>query len=187
MPIYPYKSTLPLLGERVFLAPSADVIGEIELGDDVSFWFNTAARGDVNWIRIGRGSNVQDGSVLHVSHETHPLVIGEGVTIGHAAIVHGCTLRDRCLVGMGARVLDGAEIGEDAQVAAGAVVPPGMIVPPRTLVLGLPAKPVRELSDEAVAGNREIAARYQRLKDEYGARIGFGNEMTEFALAGDGA
>lgn len=178
MPLYPFRQHLPRLGERVFLAPSADVVGDIELGDDVSFWFHTAARGDVHWIRIGRGTNVQDGSVLHVSHETHPLTIGEDVSIGHAAVVHGCTLEDRCLIGMGSRVLDGATIGEDAQVGAGALVAPGTVVEPRTLVLGVPARPVRELTDEAVAANREISARYARLKEEYALRLGYGTEIA---------
>ncbi|MEM9408597.1 MAG: gamma carbonic anhydrase family protein [Acidobacteriota bacterium] len=181
MPTYPYRQLLPNLGSRVFLAPSAEIVGDVEIGDDVSFWFHTLARGDVHWIRIGQGSNVQDGSVLHVSHETHPLDIGREVTVGHAAVVHGCTLEDRCLVGMGARVLDGAVIGEDAQVGAGAVVAPGTVVPARTLVLGVPAKPVRELSEEAVAANREVSARYRRLKEEYAQALGYGVQVAQEA------
>lgn len=185
MPTYPYRQQLPRLGSRVFLAPSAEVVGDVEIGDDVSFWFHTLARGDVHWIRIGSGTNIQDGTVLHVSHETHPLSIGENVTVGHSAVVHGCTLRNRCLVGMGARVLDGAEIGEDAQVAAGAVVAPGTVVAPRALVIGVPAKPVRELSDEAVAANREISARYRRLKEEYASALGYGTDVGPLAAAGE--
>ncbi|MEM6701753.1 MAG: gamma carbonic anhydrase family protein [Acidobacteriota bacterium] len=181
MPTYPYRQLLPNLGSRVFLAPSAEIVGDVEIGDDVSFWFHTLARGDVHWIRIGQGSNVQDGSVLHVSHETHPLDIGREVTVGHAAVVHGCTLENRCLVGMGARVLDGAVIGEDAQVGAGAVVAPGTVVPARTLVLGVPAKPVRELSEEAVAANREVSARYRRLKEEYAQTLGYGVQVAQEA------
>jgi len=120
MPIHPYKDTRPRLGEGVFLAPSAVVTGDVELGDDVSFWFHTVARGDVHWIRIGAGTNVQDGTVLHVSHETHPLTIGAGVTVGHAAVLHGCTIEDHALIGIGARVLDGALVESFAQIGAGA-------------------------------------------------------------------
>ncbi len=179
MPLYPYRTKTPSLGERVFLAPSADVIGDVTVGDDVSFWFQTVVRGDVHWIRIGDRTNIQDGSVLHVTHGTHPLDIRSEVTVGHSAIVHGCTLHDGCLVGMGARVLDGAEIGEEALVGAGAVVPPRMVVPPRTLVLGVPARVARELDDEDIASNRATAARYHRNKDEYAAALGWGTDVAE--------
>jgi carbonic anhydrase/acetyltransferase-like protein (isoleucine patch superfamily) len=126
------------LGERVFLAPSAEVAGDVEVGDDASFWFHTAARGDVNRIRIGARTNVQDGAVLHVTHETHPLAIGDGVVIGHAAVLHGCTVEDGALIGIGARVLDGAVVETGAQVGAGAVVPPGTRIPAHHLALGIP-------------------------------------------------
>jgi len=172
MPIHAYQGQRPRLGARVFLAPDARVTGDVELGDDVSFWFHTVARGDVNRIRIGARTNVQDGSVLHVTHETHPLEIGEDVVIGHAAVVHGCTLEDGCLIGIGARVLDGAVVESGAQVGAGAVVPPGMRVPAGTLVVGVPARVARSLSDGERATIREIAARYVRLKDEYLDELG---------------
>ncbi len=125
MPIYPYQDKLPSLGAGVFLAPSAELAGEIEAGEDCSFWFHTAARGDVNWIRIGARTNVQDGTVLHVTHERFPLLIGADVVIGHSCMIHGCTLEDACLIGIGARILDGAVVESGAQVGAGAVVPPG--------------------------------------------------------------
>ena len=167
MPVYPYLGVWPRLGERVFLAPSAEVAGDVEAGDDVSFWFHTAARGDVNWMRIGPRTNVQDGAVLHVTHDTHPLVVGAGVVIGHAAVLHGCTVEDGALVGIGARVLDGAVVETGAQIGAGAVVSPGTRIPAHHLALGVPARVTRPLSD----GEREqipaIAARYVTLKERY--------------------
>ncbi len=175
MPLHDYRERRPKLGSRVFVAPSADLAGDIECGDDCSFWFHTAARGDVNSIRIGSRTNVQDGAVLHVTYERFPLTIGDDVVIGHGAIVHGCTLESGCLVGIGARVLDGAVVEGGAQVGAGAVVPPGMRVPAGTLVLGVPAKAARGLTAEQGAEIREIAARYVRLKDEYIASIGRGH------------
>jgi carbonic anhydrase/acetyltransferase-like protein (isoleucine patch superfamily) len=174
MPIYSYLDRCPRLGERVFLAPSAELAGDIEVGEDVSFWFHTAARGDVHWMRIGPRTNVQDGTVLHVTHERFPLAIGADVVIGHGAMVHGATLEDGCLIGIGARVLDGAVIESGAQVGAGAVVPPGMRVPAGQLALGVPAKVVRALSDEERQFIRDIGARYLALKDRYIAALGRG-------------
>ncbi len=174
MPIYSYLDRCPRLGERAFLAPSAELAGDVEVGDDVSFWFHTAARGDVNWMRIGARTNVQDGTVLHVTHERFPLAIGADVVIGHSAMVHGATLEDGCLIGIGARVLDGAVIESGAQVGAGAVVPPGMRVPAGQLALGVPAKVVRPLSEQESSVIREIGARYVQLKDRYIAALGRG-------------
>lgn len=167
MGIYIVDGKTPRLGARVFLAGSAEVSGDVELGDDVSMWFHTAARGDVNWIRIGARSNVQDGAVLHVTHETHPLLIGAGVVIGHAAVLHGCTVEDGALIGIGARVLDGAVIETGAQVGAGAVVVPGMRVPAHHLVVGIPARVLRPLRDEERRAIGEIAERYVALKERY--------------------
>ncbi len=174
MPLYPYLDRLPRLGARVFLAPSAELAGAIEVGDDSSFWFHTAARGDVNWIRVGARTNVQDGTVLHVTHERFPLAIGDDVVIGHSCMLHGCTLEDGCLVGIGARVLDGAVIETGAQVGAGALVPPGMRVPSGSLALGVPARLVRELSAGEREEIREIARRYVGVKDRYLAALGRG-------------
>lgn len=174
MPIHPYRGTLPSLGERVFLAPGAHLTGAIEVGEDVSFWFHTAARGDVNWIRIGARSNVQDGTVLHVTHETHPLVIGADVAIGHSCMIHGCTLEPGCLIGIGARVLDGAVVESGAMVGAGAVVPPGMRVTAGMLALGIPARLARPLSDAERDNILEIVARYVGVKDSYLAELGRG-------------
>lgn len=174
MPIHPYRGTLPKLGERVFLAPGAQLAGAVEAGDDVSFWFHTAARGDVNWIRVGARSNVQDGTILHVTHETHPLMIGEEVVIGHACMIHGCTLESGSMVGIGARVLDGAVVETGAMVGAGAVVAPGMRVPAGMLALGVPAKLARPLSDGERGNIAEIARRYVGVKDSYLAELGRG-------------
>jgi carbonic anhydrase/acetyltransferase-like protein (isoleucine patch superfamily) len=174
VPIHSYRDELPRLGERVFLAPSAHVAGAVEVGDDASFWFHTAARGDVNWIRVGARTNVQDGTVLHVTHETHPLAIGADVVVGHSCTIHGCTLEDGCLVGIGARVLDGAVVESGAQVGAGAVVPPGMRVPSGSLAIGVPARIARPLSDEERGAIVEIARRYVEVKDRYLETLGRG-------------
>ncbi len=178
MPVHPYQGRLPRLGARVFLAPGAHVIGDVELGDDVSFWFHTVARGDVNTIRIGPRTNIQDGSVLHVNHGTHPLVIGAGVVVGHQAVVHGCTVEDGALIGIGAQVLDGAVIEAGAQVGAGAVVPPRMRVPAGHLVLGIPAKVVRPLTEEETRRIAETRDRYAALKDQYRETLGPGYEES---------
>jgi len=167
MPVLRFEDREPAVGERVFVAPSAYVVGDVTLGDDVSIWFGAVVRGDVNRVRIGARSNVQDGGVVHVSHQTHPTAIGDGVVVGHQAVVHGCTLEDGCLVGIGARVLDGAVVGRGAQVAAGAVVTPGARVPAGHLALGIPARVVRELSDGERDNIAAIAERYVRLKERY--------------------
>ncbi len=174
MPIYPYRGILPRLGERVWLAPSALLTGDIVLGDDVSFFFGTTARGDVNTIRIGARTNVQDGCILHVTHERFPLSIGEDVVIGHGAIVHGCTVEDGCLIGIGAKVLDGAFLEAGCQIGAGALVPPGMRVPSGHLVMGLPARVVRPLRPDERSGIADIAGRYLEIKDEYRRELGSG-------------
>ena len=134
----PYKGIMPTLHETVFVEQSAQVIGEVEIGRDSSIWFNSVVRGDVNYIKIGERTNVQDSCVLHVTKGTHPLIIGSDVTVGHSVTLHGCTVKDRCLIGMGAKLLDGAEIGEDSIVGAGSVVTVGLKVAPRSRVLGGP-------------------------------------------------
>ena len=174
MPIHPYQDRRPRLGERVFVAPGARVVGDVELGDDVSVWFGAVVRGDVNWIRIGAGSNLQDGTVVHVTHETHPTVIGAGVVVGHAVVLHGCTVEDGALIGIGARVLDGAVVESGAQVGAGAVVAPGQRVPAGHLVLGVPARVKRPLTDEERRTIGEIRDRYVALKERYRATLGDG-------------
>jgi carbonic anhydrase/acetyltransferase-like protein (isoleucine patch superfamily) len=162
----------PKLGKDVYVASSAAVVGKVEIGDFSSIWPNVSARGDVNWIRIGKRTNVQDNSVLHVTYETHPLSLGDDVTVGHGSILHGCTIRDRCLIGMGSVVLDGADIGPDAMVGAGSVVKQGDTVPPGTLYIGVPAKFKRELSQEEIEAILESAKEYHTYALEY-RRISF--------------
>jgi len=163
----PYRGRLPHVHPTAFVDGSAQVIGDVDIGAESSIWMNVVIRGDVNTIRIGQRSNVQDGTVVHVMHDTHPTSIGDDVTVGHGAIVHGCTIHDRVLVGMGAIVLNGAEIGADSIVAAGTLVTEGAVIPPRSLVMGSPGKVRRPLSDEDVASILEYARNYVRYRVDY--------------------
>ena len=163
----PYRGRLPVVHPTAYVDASAQVIGDVEIGAESSVWMNAVVRGDVNTIRIGQRSNVQDGTVVHVMHETHPTRIGDDVTIGHAAIVHGCTIGNRVLIGMGATILNGAVIGDDTIVAAGTLVTEGAVIPPRSLVMGSPGKVRRTLSDEDLASILEYAANYVRYKKDY--------------------
>ena len=162
-----YEGKTPRLGGRVFVAENAAIIGDVELGNDVSIWYGTTIRGDVNFIRIGARTNIQDNSTLHVEHETHPTILAEEITVGHGAIVHGCTIHRGALIGMGSRVLTGAVIGESALVGAGALVPEGMIVPPRTLVVGVPARIKRPLTDDELARLEMSWRHYVEVKDKF--------------------
>ncbi|MFK2878028.1 gamma carbonic anhydrase family protein [Rhodanobacter hydrolyticus] len=167
-----YKGIAPVLGERVYLDPAATVIGDVVLGDDVSVWPGAVLRGDVNHIRVGARSNIQDGAIVHVAHAGpygpgYPCLIGADVTIGHAAVVHACTIEDGCLIGMHASVLDGAVVKKHGFVGAGALIPPGKVVGERELWLGNPAKFVRVLSDAQVEQLMYSAAHYVRVKCDY--------------------
>lgn len=159
----------PGMGEGVYLAPGVVAVGDITIGDGSSLWPNVSARGDVNWIRIGRRTNIQDNTTLHVTVDTHPLDIGDDVTVGHGCILHGCTIKERCLIGMGSIVLDGAVVGPDAMVGAGSVVKMGDVIPPGTLYLGVPARLKRDLSREEIAAILESASEYAKLAAEYRA------------------
>lgn len=164
--IYAYQGHRPSLGKDVFVAPSADVIGMVVLGDGASIWFNAVLRGDTDLIEIGAGSNVQDNAVLH----TDPGIqarIGMNVTIGHCAMVHGCTVGDNSLIGINAVVLNGARIGRNCLIGANALVPEGMEIPDGSLVLGTPAKVVRQLDERAIASLAESAATYRRKAAEF--------------------
>ncbi len=158
--IFPYKGFLPKIDETVFLASGSKIIGDVVIGKNSSVWYNTVIRGDVNYIRIGDLTNVQDCSMLHVTNKTHPLIIGSKVTIGHSVTLHGCTIRDLTLLGIGSIVLDGAVVEEKSMVAAGAVVRPNFVVPSGKLVAGVPAKVVRDLNDEEMAEFEKSANRY---------------------------
>jgi gamma-carbonic anhydrase len=163
----PYRGRLPVVHPTAYVDESAQVIGDVEIGAESSVWMNAVVRGDVNTIRIGDRSNIQDGTVVHVMHDTHPTKIGDDVTVGHAAVVHGCTIGNRVLIGMGATILNGAAIGDDSIVAAGSLVTEGAVIPPRSLVMGSPGKVRRTLSDEDVASILEYAANYVRYKKDY--------------------
>ncbi len=165
--IRPFLNAHPRFDESNFIAPTAVVIGDVTLGPGASVWFHTTIRGDVNWIRIGEASNVQDNSVIHVTHGTAPTDIGARVTIGHRAIIHGCTIEDHVLIGMGAVVMDHAVVGRDSIVGAGALVTTGMKIPPRSMVLGVPARVVRSLTDEEVASIGQYATNYLRYSAIY--------------------
>jgi carbonic anhydrase/acetyltransferase-like protein (isoleucine patch superfamily) len=160
-------ASVPSIDPEAWIAPTAVVVGDVQVGPRSSIWFGSVVRGDVNRIRIGAGSNVQDLCVLHVTRERFPATLGDEVTVGHHATVHGCTVRDGALVGIGAIVLDGAEVGEEALVGAGALVPPGMKVPDFALVLGSPARVVRLLSAAERSEQRARARHYAELAARY--------------------
>jgi carbonic anhydrase/acetyltransferase-like protein (isoleucine patch superfamily) len=162
-----YEGKQPRFGRRVFIAENAAVIGDVQIGDDCSIWYSATVRGDVNRVRIGARSNIQDNCALHVTNETWPIEIAEEVTIGHGVVAHGCTIERRALIGMGSRVLDGAIVGELALVGAGALVPEGMRVPARTLVIGVPARVKRELTREEIALLEQSWKNYVGYKDRY--------------------
>ena len=162
-----YKGKAPKLGERVYVAQGTYIIGDVEIGDHSSVWFNCVVRGDVHYIRIGKHTNIQDGSICHVMKDEFPLILRDYVTVGHGVMLHGCTIESHCLIGMRATILNNAKIGSHCIVGAGAVVTEGMVVPPRSLILGMPAKVKRPLSDEEVAGIDEYARRYYEYKETY--------------------
>ena len=161
--ILEFEGKKPKIGKDVFVADTARVIGEVELGDEASIWYGAILRGDIGKIVVGKRSNVQDNSILHITPPNYPVIIGDDVTVGHGVILHGCKIGSRSLIGMGAIVLDGVEIGEESIVAAGAVVPPGKKFPPRSLIMGVPAKVVREITDDDVKAILENAEEYVNL------------------------
>lgn len=165
--IMTFRNARPRISEGCYIAPTAVVIGDVVLGKGSSVWFNAVVRGDVNSIRIGSETNVQDCCVLHVTTEFFPLSIGDRVTIGHGALVHGCTVGSTCLIGMGARILDGAIIGDESVVAAGTVVAEGAEFPPRSLIMGVPGKKVREIKDSEVSRIMEGCLNYAWTTAEY--------------------
>lgn len=173
MNIRSYKGITPTLADGVYIDPAAVVIGDVHIGADSSLWPMAVARGDVNYIRIGERSNIQDGSVLHVTHAHkevpggHPLLIGNEVTVGHNVTLHGCTIGNRCLVGMGSTILDGAVLDDGVYVGAGSLVPPGKHLEGGYLYLGSPVKRVRALNPDEIERFIYSASHYVRLKSEY--------------------
>lgn len=173
MPLSSYLNISPVLGSRVYLHPSCQVIGDVKIGDDSSVWCNAVLRGDVNRIVIGHGSNVQDLTMCHVSHKTtdkpdgSPLIIGNYVTIGHSVILHGCTIGDECLIGMGSIIMDDVMIPGRVMIGAGSLVSPGKQLESGMLYMGRPAKAVRALTEEELVYLRYSAEHYMRVKDNY--------------------
>ena len=171
--IRPFRGQLPKLAQGVYVDPAAVVIGDVEIGDDASVWPMCVVRGDVHHIRIGARTNIQDGSILHVTHDGpsvtggFPLLIGADVTVGHGAILHACTIEDACLIGMGATVLDGARVMKHAFVGARCLVPPGKVVQTGEMWMGNPGRMVRMLSDREIEMLYYSAQHYIRLKNEY--------------------
>ncbi len=165
--ILPHHGAWPQIDPSVFIAPSADVIGEVSIGAESSIWFQCVVRGDVNTIRIGKRTNIQDHSMLHVDRRDCPLVVGDEVTVGHRVMLHGCTIGNRCLIGMGAIVMNKAVIGDESVVGAGALVTEGKTFPPRSLIMGVPAKVARALTDEEVALLQKSANNYVGDSREY--------------------
>lgn len=161
-----FKDKNPKIHETVFIAPSADVIGDVTIGENSSIWHRAVLRGDVNRIEIGSCTNIQDGTIVHVAGE-YPTIIGNNVTIGHGAIVHGCIIKDNAFIGMGAIILDGAVIGEGALIGAGALVTEKKEIPPYTLAVGVPAKAVKELPKEYIEMAKNRAIEYAELAKEY--------------------
>jgi len=164
--LYHYCGKEPKVGERVFIAPGACVIGEVELADDVSIFHNAVLRGDINSIKVGKKTNIQDNSTVHLASDKG-VVIGEGVTVGHNAIVHACTIEDYCIVGMGCCVMDGAKIGHHSIVGAGALVTGGKEFPPYSLITGSPARRLRDLTKEEIEHCETSAEHYVEVKDNF--------------------
>ena len=162
-----FQGITPTIPRSCFIEDTGIVIGDVVMGEQCSVWFHAVIRGDVHYIRLGDRTNVQDLCMLHVTHDTHPLIIGSDVTIGHHVVLHGCTIKDRVLIGMGAIIMDGAVIGEDSVVGAGALVTEGTVVPPKSLVLGSPAKVNRTVTDKELAWIRESSANYVKYARQY--------------------
>jgi carbonic anhydrase/acetyltransferase-like protein (isoleucine patch superfamily) len=162
-----FQGITPTIPQSCFVEDTGVVIGDVVMGEDCSVWFHAVIRGDVNYIRIGNRTNVQDHCMLHVTHDTHPLIIGKEVTIGHSVVLHGCTINDRVLIGMGTIIMDGAVIGEDSVVGAGALVTEGTIVPPKSLILGSPAKVKRPVTGKELTWIKESASNYVKYARQY--------------------
>lgn len=167
MPIEPFNLANPKIHPTTFIAADATVIGDVEIGEDASIWFGSILRGDVNYIRVGARTNIQDACVVHVSSKDHPTVLEHEITVGHRVTLHGCYVESGCLIGIGAIVLDGARIGHDSLVAAGTLITPGTIIPPRSLVMGAPGKVKRELTSDELAGLRDSWRNYVELSRKY--------------------
>ena len=162
-----YKNKKPVISKSCFIAPSTNIIGDVKIEDESNIWFGTTIRADMHYIRIGKRTNIQDNSVIHVTTNIAPTIIGNGVTIGHGAIIHGCTINNDCLIGMGAIIMDEVIIEKGSMIAAGALIPPKTIVPKNTLMVGSPAKPIREITQMEKNEILDRAQHYIDLSKEY--------------------
>ena len=165
--IKPFQNLTPTIHETAFIAETAVIIGDVEIGEQASVWYGSILRGDVNYIRIGNRTNIQDGSVIHVSSKTHPTILEDEITVGHRVTLHGCYVETGCLIGIGAIILDGVRVGENSLVAAGSLLTPNTIIPPRSLVMGTPAKVKRELDDEEIKNLEKSWRNYVLLSEIY--------------------
>ncbi len=163
----PYRGHLPRVHPTAFIDISAQIIGDVEVGEESSVWMCAVIRGDVHWIKVGRRTSIQDGTIVHAMTGTHPTSIGDNVTVGHAAVIHGCTIEDQCLIGMGAILLNGSHVGAGSIVAAGALLVEGQKVPPRSLVMGSPGKVKRLLTQAEAADIQLYADRYVGYRLDY--------------------
>ena len=162
-----YNGTEPQIHPTAFISDNATIIGEVEIGEQGSIWFGSILRGDVNFIRIGSRTNIQDGTVIHVSSKTHPTILENDITVGHRVTLHGCYVETGCLIGIGAILLDGVHIGRNSLVAAGSLLTPGTRIPPRSMVMGSPARVKRELKDDEIAGIARNVESYVDLSAAY--------------------
>jgi gamma-carbonic anhydrase len=162
-----FKTSIPRIHETVFITEDAIVVGDVEIGEDSSIWFGSIIRGDVNFIRIGARTNIQDGTIIHVSSKTHSTILEDEITVGHRVTLHGCHVESGCLIGIGSIVMDGVRVGPNSLVGAGSLLTPNTQIPPRSLVLGSPAKVKRELTDEEIAYLDRSWRNYVDLKDQY--------------------
>jgi len=164
----PFKGVSPTIAPSAYVDASAQIIGDVHIGDESSAWMNAVVRGDVNHVRIGRRTNIQDGAIVHVMRDpSHPTILGDDITVGHGAIVHGCTIEDLCLIGMGAIVLNGAHVGRGSIVAAGTLLPEGCVIPPRSLVMGSPGKVKRQITDDELEFIRQSSDNYVHYRLDY--------------------
>ncbi len=165
--IYRFKNMIPKIHKSVYVAPSADIIGDVTIGDNSSIWFGAVLRGDIDCIKIGKNTSIQDNAVIHVTGNKYPTVVKDNVVVAHGAILHGCTIEDGVMVGMGAIVLDNAVVGKNSIVAAGALVKSGDKIPEGVIVAGVPAKVVKKIGDNNVDNHKRILTNYSRVREEY--------------------
>ena len=167
MPIYPFNSITPTIADTALVTDNATIIGDVHIGEESSVWFGSIVRGDVNHIRIGSRTNVQDATVIHVTTDTHPTILEDEITVGHRVTLHGCYVESTCLIGIGSILLDGVRVGRESLVAAGSLLTPNTIIPPRSLVMGSPAKVKRALTDDEIQGLHRSWQNYVRLSKTY--------------------